>query len=233
MRKKKKSEKELRYKEIRPFGPTILKFTIPNDVINNLNRYVDNLDEEGESGIDHSSFLAGKVKQELAIPDDILMMSSEFFFKACNEYVEHYDRLTRSIHSDHHINGIYDKLTQEFIYSIESAWYVRSFSGDYNPVHMHPSGRLSCTGYLKLPEWEDEQSSDSEDHFGLTHGCLQFINSAGGSHEFVRSSYTVKPKVGDLYVFPGWLSHCVYPFTTDGERRSLSMNFSVIKAHKR
>jgi len=34
----------------------------------------------------------------------------------------------------------------------------------------------------------------------------------------------VKPEVGDFYLFPSWLAHQVYPFRSDGERRSMAFN---------
>ena len=41
----------------------------------------------------------------------------------------------------------------------------------------------------------------------------------------------VKPKVGDIYIFPNWLDHSVYPFRSKykkpdikGERRTFSLN---------
>ena len=38
------------------------------------------------------------------------------------------------------------------------------------------------------------------------------------------------PKVGDIFLFPNWLSHGVYPFRTKGqERRSVSFNLELIK----
>ena len=42
----------------------------------------------------------------------------------------------------------------------------------------------------------------------------------------------VKPQVGDFYVFPSELFHCVYPFHTEGERRSFSANFNFVEIPK-
>jgi hypothetical protein len=36
------------------------------------------------------------------------------------------------------------------------------------------------------------------------------------------------PVPGDLYLFPSWLRHLVYPFRGDGERRSMSFNAMVL-----
>ena len=35
------------------------------------------------------------------------------------------------------------------------------------------------------------------------------------------------PNVGDLYIFPHELPHCVYPFKGEGVRRSLSFNVEL------
>jgi hypothetical protein len=37
----------------------------------------------------------------------------------------------------------------------------------------------------------------------------------------------VIPAVGDLYLFPAWLTHLVYPFQGPGERISYSFNLGV------
>ena len=42
-------------------------------------------------------------------------------------------------------------------------------------------------------------------------------------------TFLVKPSVGDFFVFPSDLIHMVYPFYSDGERRSFSMNMSIIQ----
>ena len=42
----------------------------------------------------------------------------------------------------------------------------------------------------------------------------------------------MKPRVGDFYVFPAHLHHCVYPFKTKGERRSFSVNCTISATYK-
>ena len=107
----------------------------------------------------------------------------------------------------------------------QNGWIVRSVAGDYNPVHNHPMATLACVGYLGVPDWEDEINEDFEDHSGRSHGCLQLHYGEMGSLSI--NSYTIKPQVGDFYLFPGWLQHTVYPFRSKGERRSFSINFAA------
>ena len=53
----------------KPFGPSIAKATIPEDVIKKLNEYVDKtiLDENKLKEFDYGKKLAGNVKQELKL----------------------------------------------------------------------------------------------------------------------------------------------------------------------
>ena len=55
------------------------------------------------------------------------------------------------------------------------------------------------------------------------------IGSAGN---YSATNFMIKPQVGDFYVFPSDLFHCVYPFFTKGERRSFSANFNFVEMQK-
>ena len=86
-------------------------------------------------------------------------------------------------------------------------------------------------GYLKLPEGiEEEWEEDYKDHHPAN-GHIQFAH--GTSAGYTSSNFVIKPKVGDFYVFPSQLFHCVYPFYTKGERRSFSMNMNFIEMPKK
>ncbi len=213
------------FTEIRPFGPAILKFSLPQELVRNFNLSIDEIiDGRGEWN-DHSEFLAGKVTSELSIPDKVLYSNADFICKSADDYMTHLNKRCSSINVDHHQKNIIGS-QEKFTYTIDASWFVRSFANDYNPVHFHPGCSLSSIGYLKLPDWQEELAKDKEDHFGLTHGCVQFVYGTGG-RPFENHLYTIRPKVGDFYVFPSWLSHTVYPFKSLGERRSFSVNISV------
>ena len=59
---------------LRPFGPSIVKLSMPEDLIKKLNDYVDRtvLDNEKLSQLDHSNQLAGKVKQEFLLENQFM-----------------------------------------------------------------------------------------------------------------------------------------------------------------
>jgi len=46
----------------------------------------------------------------------------------------------------------------------------------------------------------------------------------GEKSDFRSDNLKFVPKVGMMLIFPSWLKHTVYPFYSDGERRSMSFN---------
>jgi uncharacterized protein (TIGR02466 family) len=106
--------------------------------------------------------------------------------------------------------------------SFVDGWIVKSLAGDYNPVHVH-AHQLSGIVYLRLPpQVADPASLD---------GKLDFVfgQHKASNLDFLGSRKIV-PAVGDLYLFPAWLQHVVYPFRGAGERLSYSFNLSVANA---
>lgn len=99
------------------------------------------------------------------------------------------------------------------------SWIVKSRGGDYNPAHKH-SGQLSGIVYTKVPP----QVADPTH----TDGKLQFLfgQLKEENVDFLGIRQVV-PAVGDLYLFPAWLTHLVYPFEGEGERISYSFNLFV------
>ncbi len=191
------------YELYRPFGPPIGKFKIPPNIVKKINDFVDIavIDKVKVKELDVGSGLAGQVTQELALPEEIIQ----------GELV----KLFSSFTSDY-INGSLGVQIKNF--SLLQCWVVRQFKNEYNPVHWH-TGHISGAGWLKLP-----------DNFGTTNinkknnpnGKINFIH---GSKQFLSNPRTeISPKVGDMCIFPHYLMHEVYPFNSEGERRSISFN---------
>ena len=110
------------------------------------------------------------------------------------------------------------KITQ---FQITSTWVVRQFQNEHNPIHWH-GGHISGVGYLKVPKFSTSKKTNLK-----TNGTIDFIN---GSKIFLSESiYNHYPKVGDVLLFPNYLMHTVYPFSTKGERRSFSFNVEIDK----
>ena len=193
----------------KPFGPSIVKVKMPNSMINEMNNYIDIViqDEEKIKRLDEGNKLIGKVKQEFLMEVEFMKkikwaeFLSSFVAKWANEDLK--------------------KELKHF--QLIKSWIVRQFKNDYNPVHWH-TGDISGVGYLKVPT-----------HLGNTYqpdkktnenGKLQLI--FGSPNLFSKSTFLIKPEVGDFYLFPNYLMHTVYPFSgSNDERRSVSFNARV------
>ena len=114
---------------------------------------------------------------------------------------------------------------------VQAAWYVRSFAGDYNPIHVHTDCHLTCVGFLKVPDLSNERIKPGSNNTVKNYspgGHLEVLSSIGVTNSFFendRIGFTTK--VGNWYLFPAHIRHSVYPFSCDGERRSFSMNINT------
>ena len=196
---------ELKYDIYQPFGPSILKTTLPQGFVNLLNAEADRIlyDETLSKEHDWSHNLAGNVKKEVAIDQNKIPNFPEFLITMAKAYYKH------TIEKDP-IEG--SKVGFR-------VWAVSQYKGDFNPMHIHDAN-LSGVAFLKMPPGFDAEYAKEDHH--PTAGCLEFLGSM--PNHFARHSYIAKPKVGEFYLFPSWLTHQVYPFRSEGERRSLAFN---------
>ena len=194
-----------------PFGPMMGYFRMPPGLVHELNARM------SSQLPDHSDHLVGKVSEELRFDTDLVNLAAAGLGQALIEY--HVRARSRCRFGD------YDHTTKNYALNIISGWFVRQFEHEYNPLHIHTGSHISCVGYLKLPEGiEEEWTVDYQDHHP-SHGHLQFAH--GTDVAYSVSNFMVKPRVGDFYIFPSHMFHCVYPFYSKGERRSFSMNVVV------
>ena len=199
------TQTELKYDIYQPFGPSIMKVRMPQQFTDTANAEADRIlrDEGLSKEHDWSHNLAGNVKKEIAIDHNKMKGFPEFLITMSKEY---YKRTIGKEPVDGSKVGF-------------RVWVVSQYAGDFNPMHIHDAN-LSGVAFLKMPD-KFEEEYKREDHHP-TVGCLEFLGSI--PNHFARHSYVVKPEVGDFYLFPSWLTHQVYPFRSEGERRSLAFN---------
>jgi len=188
----------------KPFGPSIGEAKIPSEIIYQINSFVDELrgNQEKISELDAGPKLAGAVTQEVELPINIVKVGLDNFL----------GQITKA-----YIYATTGKEIKKF--NLISAWVVSQYEGEYNPSHWH-DGHISGAGYLKIPKsFGQSIQKDKAQNFN---GYINFIH---GSRQFLsKSIQTVKPSVGDIFLFPNYLMHSVNPFYGEGERRSLSFN---------
>ena len=197
---------------IRAFGPTIAKIKIPNEMVKALNDYVDGLiiDKKKSKELSAGANLAGDVTQEFKLE------------KEFSQRVGWLDLISKGVFQ--WIQMSTNQSIKEF--KMIDSWIVRQFQNEYNPVHMH-GGHVSGAGFLKVPKTFGKYVQEEKD--GVKHYAGGTLNLIHGSKQFLsKSTFQIRPEVGDFYFFPNYMMHTVYPFKdTDEERRSISFNAFV------
>ena len=210
-----------------PFGPPIGHATLPDELVDDLNKGCDDIikNEELSKSQDWSHQLVGQVEQELLIPKYIINKWGNWFGTQVRAYVRGY--LDQFAIPEQTIFASSIEQTYQAINimktSFLSAWYIRSFAGDFNPVHTHMGCELTCVGFLKVPDLSEEPKKKTP----IFHGALEILSYSGNSSFFENDRIGFYPKVGNWYLFPANIRHLVYPFRCDGERRSFSINMNT------
>ena len=211
---------EHKFEAIRPFGPTIIKGTAPTNLIDLLDKKATQMlgSEQLSKEFNHAPNLAGNVQKEVRFPQS-WMSTKEF-----KPVVDYIGEMVKAYIS---IPPANETISPAFVGKlvIQSMWTVSQWAGDFNPFHIH-EGQLSGVMYLRIPSGL-KQEYKKEDHYPTVGDVVFFHGQAAtfNGHKLQHS-----PQVGDIFLFPNWLSHGVYPFRTKGqERRSVSFNLELVK----
>jgi|TARA_R100001509_G_scaffold137544_1_gene91556 hypothetical protein len=202
-------EQQISYDLYTPFGPRVMKSSVPQNIIDIINNKANAIldDDKRSKDLDYSANLAGNVKKEVALSLGEVKSLETIVNKLVTEYI---------------MKTVGNQFNPENTNMTYTSWVVSQYAGDFNPVHIHDS-QLSGVLFLKLPpNYEEEYRR--EDHYPSV-GCLEFVGSVPNT--FSKHSWMCKPTIGDLYLFPSWLLHQVYPFRSEGERRSMAFNIHL------
>ncbi len=214
-----------------PYGPGIGHAKLPDELVNDLNKDCDDIvkNKELSKSRDWSRSLVGEVEQELLISKDVVNKWGSWFGLQVRAYVAAYFKQLEIPEQNimNFTNVDAQQAANHTSINVQSAWYIRSFAGDYNPLHTHTDCELTCVGFLKVPDLSGERKKTPHDKG--SNGVLEVLNNTGSSDNlsFENDSIRFTPKVGNWYVFPANLRHAVYPFKADGERRSFSINMNT------
>ena len=197
-------------------GQTVLKYQVPLEVFVALNDIYEKRKKELPKA---NKQLVGKIEDEVSLffdgppnnkinshnflPQDILQWFDSIF--------NHYLVWNKIGDNNRHINSV---------------WVNEMKANEYNPIHIHQGQLftgLSSVMIMKLPTNTGIEYSAPEKPMN---GRLQIIGAANG--QFAKTDYSPDMKIGDFYVFPYDMRHCVYPFnSTKDKRRTLVCNVDV------
>jgi hypothetical protein len=197
-------------------GQTVLKYEVPLEVFVHLNEIYEKQKKQLPKA---NKQLVGKIEDEVSLfysgPNNDKMHQHNFL---PNNILQWFDSTF-----NHYLS--WNKIGQNQR-SINSIWVNEMKAGEYNPIHIH-QGKLftglSSVMIMKLPKDTGVEYSAEDKPMN---GRLQIIGAANG--QFSKTDYSPNTKIGDLYVFPYDMRHCVYPFNSTQEvRRTLVCNVDV------
>jgi hypothetical protein len=209
---------------------SIMQTQIPYGIITGMNDYLDDLTQQEFRQSAHKK-LVGEIHSGEQLnfdnDDDRVKKLIDFILSMSKVYIKNFSAKMG--------------LSSDVTYTLNDIWSVHQYEYDYNPIHFHNCDQLSglsCIGYLRVPDSienmeieNDPQVSNGGDH--RTDGCLFIEPGFGGCSSSPLVSFmtpvtrTIRPRVGDFYIFPRWLRHGVYPTRLAEERRSISANVNV------
>jgi hypothetical protein len=188
----------------KPFGPVLFECICPNEIVNNLNYFIDNLSED-EKKICSSKYTTNKNFPNLLERDfEIVYLTPKISFESklsffLLEIAKLYSNYLNA--SDSGIIFPNSLFSDELL----DAWINRYYESDYTPPHSH-RGDISGIIILDLPDDSTEMEKRN----------LEFV--------WNNEHYRPIQEVGKTFLFPSNLMHWVAKQTNVKERRTLSFN---------
>ena len=197
-------------------GQSILNYKVPLEIFVGLNELYETQKKHLPNA---NKQLAGK------IPDEV----SLFYAGPDNDKMHTHNYMPADMMN--WFKGIFShylkwNMVHTFNMKINSIWVNEMKAGDYNPVHIHQGNLytgLSSVMILKLPKDMGPELTRPDQPMN---GRLQILGNSSG--QFAKSDFSPRMNIGDFYVFPYDMRHCVYPFSNKKEkRRTLVCNVDV------
>jgi|TARA_R110002012_G_C11381466_1_gene583345 uncharacterized protein (TIGR02466 family) len=181
------------------FGPLIVKTSITKEQIKDIKKLCN-------KKTSYHNNLAGHIK------DEYLINSTKY-----NTIIQPQIKTFKEVYKN-----FYAKELESI--EIKSAWVNYMKAGDFNPPHIHTNCRFSSVLFMQFPK---EILKENEKHQAASKGpgAIQFMYGESQPQDNINS-YPVVPKEGDMFIFPSFVNHFVYPFKSKNVTRiSIAANF--------
>lgn len=197
-------------------GQVVLKYQVPYDIFTAINLIYE---REYKNLPPANKTLIGKIQKESSLyyngMDSDLMQKHNFL---THDILQWFKNIYK-----HYLEFNY---VEESKLELQSIWINEMKEHEYNPMHVHRGDiftGLSSVMILDLPDtYGVEYSAEDKPQ----NGALAIVGSSSG--QFAKTDYTPAIALGDFYVFPYDMRHCVYPFNgTNQTRRTLAANCDV------
>ena len=213
--------KELEYKILRVFGPSIYHSTMNEEMMDTLRDIARTSRDDGK---DMRSNLAGNIDRERSWATSQEIKDTFYY-----QLRPHVRAFTKSENARFQHNLLrkpkqvqdYDKLNFSFA---TDTWINYQKANEINPIHAH-NGNYSSVLYIDVPEVIAKENDEALTNI-TCRGQIEFI--FGTDQLGVNGTHKIVPKTGDILLFDAKLKHCVYPFRSNTERISMSFNVGNI-----
>ena len=193
------TEKEIKYRTLR-WGPCVVQYTIDEEFKKIL------LEEANKSNVSYGHRLAGHLKKEVKMDSSRL---TKYFDEVFHVY--------------NHALSMWLGKTQNLQYILTDLWCNFQKANEFNPPHNH-GGLLSFVIYLKVPkEIKDECIEHEKVKKSAGPGSIGFFMGDSDKKNSVTNN-SFFPQEGEMFIFPAWLKHWVFPYKSDVTRISVSGN---------
>ena len=212
-----------------PFGPPIYLDKCPDNIISELDALIEQLG--GKIEYDASGLLAGRIKKQTSLTENVTSTIQENIIYHCNRYFNHVRQAPSS-----EMPG-YEQLTMQ----ITAIWSNIQEAREYNPPHAH-SGDFSFVIYtrndlenMSLDEIQNNEYDQAHHNNQNATGMLQNQPLAGlielqyGEPAWFNwTQFRHVPSRGDIIIFPSWMRHTVYAHYEENKVRiSVAGNVNI------
>jgi hypothetical protein len=193
---------------IRPFGPTLYRGKFSERM------RLEVIEKSYLSSDDASANLAGNIVTESFI--DLTPESGDEITSIIQDYLQQCFSA-----------GVFKPKSELKRISYEKIWVNHQKKGEWNPPHVH-SGDFSMVGYCQVPpELKDEWKFENQQGQDPVAGKIQWNYGHYAPHSVVMFG-PIEPEECDIFIFPAWLLHYVFPFNANVTRISYSTNCQLI-----
>lgn len=185
---------------------------IPDDLYKIVMDEVEEIKNEWSSHEKWNDGLAGNIEKQYGLKKSSPHLEI-FLDQMCKSYAEKWNYFKKHPNDSYH-------------FETKNVWVNFQKKNEFNPVHHH-GGAFSFVCWLKIPYvLQDELNSPHvKDSKNKAASAFQFLYPNILGQLSLETLYVDKDWEKRVILFPAYLSHCVYPFSTsDDYRISISGN---------
>ena len=220
-----------------PFGPPMFHFKLSKHVFNLVYKCIKDFQNQTDFKKDQGQIVQGTLAEEnqknSIVNGEICGIDPQWQFEHHNGILANcVNEITYQYASMCLESQIYDLSSREsedidktlkqdlksLKPTIEHIWYVNLKEGDFHVLHDHNNQKqaiFSGAIYLETPDAPYPQ------------GKINWIVSGNGGGMY-NNVYGIVPKARDVFIWPSWMTHSVYPFRGSGNRLMISFNSACL-----